>query len=240
MAKQPFDPHASLDELLATARSRFGEVVFDSVSMAGGPLEILQIKDMPGYIEKLLARAGAGKNVELPLWAKVWPTCMVLSMFLGKFPFPEDFEFLEIGAGVGLSGLVLARRGYRVTITDIEPDALLFSRINALRNGLADRVEIRTADFTKDRLGRKFDVVAGCEILFRKSFFEPLGRFLDAHLSDRPGAEIVLGSDGARQGLEFFKSEAGKYDMMRTDLGYRDLECDEQKTACLYRLRRKK
>ncbi|WP_022661901.1 class I SAM-dependent methyltransferase [Paucidesulfovibrio longus] len=239
MTKPPFDPNASLEELLAKARARFGELVFDQVEIGGAPLDILQVKDMPAYIDKLLARAGAGKKVDLPLWAKVWPTNVVLSMFLGKYPFPQDFEFLEIGAGVGLAGLVLARRGYAVTITDIEPDALLFSRINALRNGLADKVDIRIADFTKDRLGRRYDVILGCEILFRKSFFEPLGLFLGEHLSDRAEAEIVLGSDGARQGLDFFKKAAETYAMMRKDVEYADMECDEQKTACLYRLRRK-
>lgn len=239
MAKRPFDPQATLDDLLAVARERFGELVFDRVDLPGGPLEMLQVKDMPAYIDKLLARAGAGKNVELPLWAKIWPTNVVLSMFLDKYPFPEGFEFLEIGAGIGLAGLVLARRGYGVTLTDIEPDALLFCRINALRNGLGDRVDIRLADFTRDRLGRTFDVVVGCEILFRESFFAPLGEFLDAHLADRPEAEIVLGSDGHRKGLPFFRTASESYLLSRRDFPFKDLECGEDKTACLYRLRRK-
>lgn len=238
MATQ-FDPNASLDELLATARSRFGELVFEPVELAGGPLEIIQIKNMPVYIDKLLARAGAGKHVELPLWAKVWPTNVVLSMFLEKFPFPTDFEFLEMGAGVGLAGLVLARRGYAVTITDIEPDALLFCRINALRNGLAENVRIMPADFTRDRLGRTFDALVGCEILFRESFFAPLRDFMAAHLAERPDAEVIFGGDGARQGMAFFKRVSQEYAVMRKDLEYKDLECGEQRTACLYRLRRK-
>lgn len=239
MAIQPFDPNDSLEALLNIARKRFGEVFFDQVKLADGSLDILQVVDMPAYIDKLLARAGAGKSVDLPLWAKVWPTNVVLSMFLEKYPFPEGSEFLEIGAGVGLAGIILARRGYRVTITDIEPNALLFCRINALRNGLADRVDLAQVDFTKDRLGKSYDFVFGCEILFRDSFFVPLRDFLAAHLREMPEAEIILGSDGARQGLEFFKSVADRYAMMRKDVPFKDMETGDEKTACLYRLRRK-
>ncbi|MEF2144995.1 MAG: methyltransferase [Desulfovibrionaceae bacterium] len=239
MARNRHNLNAPLEELLERARSCFGEVVFERVELSGGPLDILQIKDMPAYIDKLLAKSGAGGKVELPLWARVWPTNIALSLFLEKCPFPDGAQFLEIGAGIGLAGLTLARRGFTVTISDLEPDALLFCRINALRNGLGDQVRIEQVDFTKDRLERRFQAVIGCEILFREVFFAPLAAFVAAHLDDRPDAEVILGSDGLREGRGFFQLIQSDYDMMRKDVPYTDTESGERKNACLYRLRRK-
>ncbi|MDD4731394.1 MAG: methyltransferase [Desulfovibrio sp.] len=239
MAKPPFDPKDSLEALLHTAQARFGEVHFQQMELAGGPLDVLQIKDMPGYIDKLIARAGAKGQVRLPLWAKIWPCCMVQAMFLEKCPVVADGRYLEIGAGVGLAGLALARRGVRVMITDLEPDAMLFCRINALRNGLEDRVDLRVVDFTRDRLDTTFDGILGCEVLFRAQMFAPLRNFLGVHLKERPDAEVVLGTDGNRESTPFFQAASAEYDIMRRDVPITDLENGERKTASLFRMRRK-
>lgn len=239
MAKAPFDPRASLDELLHTARSRFGEVEFQEVGLSGGPLEILQIRDMTAYIDKIVARAGNSGDVQLPLWAKIWPGSVVLSMYLERCPLVDHGRYLEIGAGVGLAGLILARRGVHVTLTDVEPNALLFCRINALRNGLEQNVDVVAADFTRDRLEGTFDGILGGEVLFRQSMFEPLGAFLGAHLAPRPDAEIVLSVDSQREGIPFFKAVCDDYAIMRQDVPFSDKESGEQRTACLYRMRRK-
>lgn len=226
--------------LIDIAVREFGEVEFETVSIGGQSLEILQVKNMPKYLDKLIDKTRAGKTITLPLWAKVWPSCLILGYSLTRFPFVDGGGILEVGAGCAVNGLLLARLGHEVTITDIEPFALLFSRINALKNGLEDRVDLRCVDFTADHMGRRFDYIIGCEVLYDEPSYEPLADFMADHLSDAPHAEVVLALDHKRQGRKFFDKAAQSFAMMKTDANYSDKETGEENVINLYRMKRKR
>ena len=138
-----------MDVLIDLAVRKFGEVEFEKVVVGDVSLEVLQIKNMQQYINKLMDKTRAGKKISLPLWAKVWPSSLMLGYTLTKFPIKKGSKILEVGAGSAVNGLVLAKRGFDVTITDIDADALLFSKINALKNDLGDSVTIVRSDFTR-------------------------------------------------------------------------------------------
>lgn len=225
--------------LIDIAVREFGEVEFETVSMGDRSLEILQIKNMPKYLDKLIDRNRGGKTITLPLWAKVWPSCLVLGYTLTRFPFAEGASFLEVGAGCAVNGLLLASLGHEVVITDIEPFALLFSKINALKNGLDDRVALRRADFTTDDMGRRFDYIIGCEVLYHEDSYEPLADFIDGHLSDAGHAEVLLALDCKRQGRRFFDKAGQTFAMMKSDANYKDKETGEGNVINMYRMKRK-
>lgn len=231
-----FDLEKPLPELLDAARNAFGKVEFEPIKLGDTTLEILQIADMPAYLEKLVGRARPGAHVELPLWAKVWPSASILTMFAMRMDFAPGMSVLEIGAGTGLAGLALAARGCDVTLTDIDPGALLFCRINALHNGLGEKVRVRHADFTKDDLGETYQRIVACEVLYRESLLSPLVDFLLRHLQTGPGAEVLLASDAKREGRLFFDLAKERFRMMKKDVPYRDSETGEEKSTCLYRL----
>lgn len=238
MPEISYDLAQPLDVLLRLAEKKFGDVGFEKVAIGDVSLEILQIKDMPQYIEKLVGRTRPGESVELPLWAKIWPSCLFLGFFLQQFPFKEGEELLEIGAGVAVIGLVAAKRGFSVTVTDLEDDALLFARINALKNGVGDMLHIAKADFTKDNLGRRFDHVIGCEVLYNEKTYEPLADFLLAHLAERPESEIILAMDQKREGRAFFNRAKKHFAMMRKEFSFADRDTEEKQAINLFRLRR--
>lgn len=239
MATKSYDLDQPLEKLLELARGKFGEVTFEPVVIGDITLEILQIKDMPRYIEKLVGRAQNGKKINLPLWAKIWPACLFLGFYLDKFPFKDDDEILEIGAGVAVIGLVAAKRGFKVTITDIDADALLFSKINALKNGVEDLVKIESVDFTRGGLGKKFDYIIGCEVLYSEEVYKPLHGFLNNHLAETPTAEIVLAMDQKRQARTFFDLAKERYQMMRQACDFPDSETGEDVALHMFRMRRK-
>ncbi|HMM37356.1 MAG TPA: methyltransferase [Desulfovibrio sp.] len=229
-----FPRTASLEELLDIARAEFGPVRFEDVQLGDARLHILQIEDMPRYLDTLVNRARPGEPVRLPLWAKIWTSALILGTMLRRYPLPNGSEILEIGSGCGLCGLAAAAGGANVTLSDKEPAALLFSRINALKNGLADRVEVCPADFTRDRLGRRFHSIIGCEVLYEDAVYAPLLDFLDAHILREAGSEVVLAQDGARQGRVFFERAREKYRLLR-----KEVPCAGQEgtaTTVLYRL----
>lgn len=202
MTLQPISLDAPLDELLDYAGSKF-EVKFEPVAAGDQTFDILQISNMGEYVEKI-ATANTGGDIELPFWARIWPASMMLShmtMTLAQ----RDASVLEVGAGVGVCGLFAASRGFETVISDVNHDALVFSRINILKNGLEDRASVLAVDFSADRIGRRFDYIIGSEILYMEKTHRGLVKFLLGHLKPEKGAEVILARDFSRKALRFFK-----------------------------------
>jgi len=220
----PVADHATLNDLLALLGTRYS-LRFEPVTVGDTTLELLQIADMEAFIERLTRESGDGP-LELPFWARIWPTSILLSYFMNRLE-PQTASgaaktMLEIGAGVGICGLFAAARGFDVTITDIHPDALLFCRVNVLKNGLSANARVCRADFSADRLGRRFDCIIGSEVLYLEDLHRPLVKFLSAHLSLDPGAEIFLARDYHRKAPAFFRRAAPDYDIAERTLGYKE------------------
>jgi release factor glutamine methyltransferase len=90
-------------------------------------------------------------------------------------PRPEGSRALDLGTGSGVGAVFAARRGYRqVVAVDLNPEAVRCARLNALLNGLEERIEVREGDLFAPVAGDPFDL-----ILFNPPFFrgEPRGRF---------------------------------------------------------------
>jgi len=67
---------------------------------------------------------------------------------------------LDLGSGAGLIGILAARRGHRVVATDVGAACTESTRANALLNGVADCLEVRTGDLFAPVLGEAFDLIA--------------------------------------------------------------------------------
>ena len=99
-------------------------------------------------------------------------------------------------------------------ISDINEDALLFARINILKNGLQDRANVRRIDLqagvrdTPDTASERFSVIAGSEILYLEQLHRPLITFLKCHLelpsSGAAAPEVLLTTDHRRNADAFF------------------------------------
>jgi release factor glutamine methyltransferase len=119
-----------------------------------------------------------------------------------------------MGTGSGIGAIFAARRGYRVVAVDLNPEAVRCARINALLNGLEDRIEVRAGDLFEPVRGERFDL-----ILFNPPFFRgrPSGLFdlawrgvdilerfaagLPACLAPGGRALILLSTDGDAGGM---------------------------------------
>jgi HemK-related putative methylase len=73
---------------------------------------------------------------------------------------------LDMGTGSGIGAVFAARAGYRVTAVDVNPQAVRCARLNALLNGLEERIEVRQGDLFAAVPGERFDLV-----LFNPPFF---------------------------------------------------------------------
>ncbi|WP_084184961.1 class I SAM-dependent methyltransferase [Desulfonatronum thiodismutans] len=217
---------ASLDQLLELVSARHA-VHFETVRIGEDVLECLQLSDMEAYIDQRLnlssftvgpesgSEAGVGIDA-LPLWAKIWPASLPLAMYMrGVAPGSEE-RVLEIGAGLGLAGLFAAKRGFFVVLSDIVPEALLFARINALRNGLGDTVVVQAVNFIKEDHPERYHRIIASEVLYREQFFDPLLSFLRTHLEPMATAEILLSANSGRRAIKFFAAAKDYFQISRS------------------------
>jgi predicted nicotinamide N-methyase len=236
-ANVPFPPDASLDELLALAHKKF-KVGFNPVSIGKEAFEVPYISNMTEYVDRLVQGTQPGKTIQLPLWAKIWPASIMLAHAAGQMPCTGRESLLEIGAGLGIPGLVAARHGFSTVISDIDDDALIFARINILKNNLRDTATIRKIDVCSTRTDQKFDIIIASEIQYLPNISQDLVDFLRSSLA--PSGTILLARDAQRKensfltlATEFFQIQSKKVAFKQH--GSRNAT-KEQFQATLYRL----
>lgn len=150
------------------------------VTIGSLPLTLLRIKDLERWVDReALLRE---ETEEPPYWAHVWTGALTLARYLEAHVDCCEMTVLDLGCGLGLTGIVAARKGGRVVLADKEPSALAFATANAQRNGCRD-CEVRTVDFTSDVLDKQFSLILGAEILYDRPTFPMLVTFLDRHLA---------------------------------------------------------
>lgn len=139
---------------------------------------------------------------EFPLWAKIWQASWVLAGYLAEMPVAGEKKFLEIGAGVGLVSIVAACSGHRITMTELNPDALQFARANALING-CPYLNILELDWNRPRLQDQYDYIVASEISYRKEDLQPLLGLFKNYL--KPDGEVILAGEMRRLSKDFYK-----------------------------------
>jgi 2-polyprenyl-3-methyl-5-hydroxy-6-metoxy-1,4-benzoquinol methylase len=68
-----------------------------------------------------------------------------------------------------------------VTFLDRDADALAFAAASVERNGCRPAA-LCQVDFTRENLGRRFDLILAAEVLYDAAAFTPLVRFFTRHL----------------------------------------------------------
>ena len=190
---------SELDELMEQISCRF-PIETVPLKIADQVLQIVQLKD---YEEYILDRIEAEDPdvTAAPFWAKLWEASFLLATFLGKQPVNPACHMLEIGSGIGIVGIYAALCGYRITITDINEDALLFARANALLNGLTD-LEVRKLDWSDPGETRQYDVIVGSEVVYDRRSYPLLVDFLRRTLT--PNGVIFLAKNADLPAPTFF------------------------------------
>ncbi|MFP5220780.1 MAG: class I SAM-dependent methyltransferase [Acidobacteriota bacterium] len=229
------DPAGRLDDIMALAQARY-PVLFETVGLGGMDIDLLQIEDLPGYIDRLVETARPGEKIVLPFWAKLWPASFPLAMLASRQDPAPGKSLLELGAGLGLCGLAAAKKGIHALITDIEPEALLFIRASILKNGLDGVARTGLLDMGDARLDESFDVIVASEALYLPQLHEPLAAFLAGHLKPGQDSQVLLSCDRCREAAPFFSRVQQDFLIQRTQSTCRS-DSGESQTCVLYRMR---
>jgi predicted nicotinamide N-methyase len=96
---------------------------------------------------------------------------------------------LELGAGIGLPGIVASSFGARVTQTDNQELAMSLCQVNAQRNGVGD-IEYGLVDWVAWTEQRRFDYILGADILYGDALHPHLWHIFETNLA--PGGRVLL------------------------------------------------
>jgi release factor glutamine methyltransferase len=84
----------------------------------------------------------------------------VTELFTTWLPLPDGGSVLEMGSGAGVTAVTAALAGCTVTALDIAEAAVENTRVNAVRHGVAERVDVRQSDlFGALGADERFDLI---------------------------------------------------------------------------------
>ncbi len=217
-------------EILNRIKTKF-ETALVPIGIGAAQLKILVVKDIDMLIEKAAGDPKI-KNLHLPYWARIWEASIVLASFISEQTLKKGASVLELGAGMGITGLFMAAWGNKVLLTDNNEDALLFTRVNILLNDLQNNASVMKLDWANPELGQQFDFIVGSEIVYDRNTFRYLIDIFRKHL--KPTGTIFL-AEGLRSGRQssFFELLEKHFRYERRGLVMRS--GDEQYRVFVYR-----
>jgi len=166
------------------------------VTVGDERVALWQVVDLERHVDRA-ALLGAEDPPEPPYWAHLWSGARVLADVVPQ----RAGTVLEIGCGLGLPGLVAARRGARVTFLDRVPAALAFVRASATANAVVD-ARLVVADATGAALRARFDLVLVAELLYDPALFGSLASALARWIV--PGGRALLSDAGRTDTRAFY------------------------------------
>jgi len=159
-------------------------IAADPEALGRGPtFELYSVADLEDLVDRQ-ALLRAHEPEEPPYWALVWIGARAIAARMLEQPPAAGSRVLDIGCGLGLSGLAAVGAGAHVTFADIATEALDFVRMSAVHRRLdSDAYATLTLDFTRDRPPEKLDVILAADVVYDPSTYAALADFLDAALS---------------------------------------------------------
>jgi len=147
---------------------------------------------------------------DFPLWTKLWEASGILASYLANLSPDPGKTMLEIGCGLGLAGIAAAMTGHRITMTDLNPDALNFARANAAANNCTP-LAIERLDWNEPTLSGRFDYIVGSETVYKIDDIDGLASLFDRYL--KPRGTIILAETVRRTGVDFWDRMRHRYDI---------------------------
>ncbi|HCV96663.1 Mg-protoporphyrin IX methyl transferase [compost metagenome] len=165
-----------------------------TIPVAGQDYRIRALSDLQQFADPTGRAQRAGIHSSLwSLFGQVWPAGRVLAETMSGFDVAGK-RILELGCGLGLASLVLAKRGADVVASDHHPLAESFLAYNA---GLNDLPAIHYRDLPWElpdtTLGR-FDLIIGSDVLYERGHALQIAAMMERHA--RPSAELLLTDPG--------------------------------------------
>lgn len=140
-----------------------------------------------------------GQDERLPYWAILWPASLALAEFLEKLDFAPSTTFLELGAGLALPSLLIAKKGGNAIATDWYVEAMEYAMANAAANGC--QLDAKILDWRCPPENLQFDHILGADILYEFRNHQPVLEVLETLL--KPAGKAFISDPNRHRMPEF-------------------------------------
>lgn len=142
------------------------------------------------------------KDERLPYWATLWGSALVLAeVILTQNIITPGENALELGCGLGLVSAIAALKRAKISISDYQPDALQFARLNCLQIAGQDP-QTMLLDWREPPTDQQYPLLLGADLVYEARFFDPLINTFDALLA--PQGRILFSEPNRMLGKPFF------------------------------------
>lgn len=172
---------------------------YHDVSVAGRDFRFAMVRNAWELLDKIDPDEFR-ESEKMPYWAEIWPGSLVLSSYLVSHMADRTKSVLEIGAGVGVTSVVLSSFGFTCTATDYDEDAIEFMKLNASLNQTT--IGTRFLDWTQPPADLKADLIVGSDIIYEVRNLLPILDVVRRCLN--PGGAFYF-SDPGRRPMDHFR-----------------------------------
>jgi len=178
----------------------------ENIYVNGLQLNITCLKDGNQFPFNLKTEQGFFDETSWPIFGKIWPSSLVLVNYLCDLG-PIQGRVLEVGCGLGIPSLFLAKTGVDITASDGNAYADQFLEINARRNNFK-KPKFIVLDWRRDVAPLKYDLIIGSDVIYDRNHPEELSKFLVNSLRD--SGKIII-CDPNRSLYQKMKLQMSKY-----------------------------
>jgi ETFB lysine methyltransferase len=189
-----------------TPADAFAERVRETVTIAGRTFTFDRPRGLDALFDHPAVRSAYAADEYIPYWADLWPAASMLANVIFREPWAdrtppgEQLEALEIGCGLGVSGMAALACGLAVTFSDVDEAAVQLAAHNARLNGFRD-FETAAVDL-RATPERRFPVLLAADICYEVRLTEAAATFIKAALA--PGG-LALVTDTDRYSARSFR-----------------------------------
>ncbi|KPA16725.1 Methyltransferase [Candidatus Magnetomorum sp. HK-1] len=153
---------------------------------------------MPKKLDDFIDKSDSLNN--FPMWAKIWEASLVLADHIaGQYKSPKTI--LELGSGLGVTGIIAAAFGHKVTLTEYDPHAIQFLHANAHINNCIKNIDIKFLDWKNPKIDSTFDMIVGSELIYKERAFPSLVSLFHKYVSKK--GEILLTTEPRKASKPF-------------------------------------
>ena len=174
------------------------------IEFGGLPYHVHALLDTQQFSDPDHSAERAGiSSAQWSLFGQPWPSGRILANHMAGYDIAGK-RILELGCGLALASLVLARRGADITASDYHPLAGEFLLHNARANGLAP-IPFLCLDWARaEPLAGRYDVLIGSDILYERGQVELLAGAIERHA--QPHAEVIVTDPGRGNAARFTRA----------------------------------
>ncbi|MEL6256383.1 MAG: methyltransferase domain-containing protein [Bacteroidota bacterium] len=202
-------------------------LIEEKISFGSQELIVYRIADTDALLDELIEKGEEHEDVvdeRIPYWAELWPSAIAMGRYLSEHPdLVEGRTVLEIGCGLGLSGMLAHTLGGKVILSDYLPAALELADFNWRKN-FAEEPQLLQLDWREVKEDQAADVILAADVAYEERAFDPLIKAFKILM--QPNSKLILTEPNRQIAKKFLimLEESGLYvEKLKREIRYRDI-----------------